>query len=232
MPDQPLRPISRIWIRRLETAGLAADSTVVEVAPGVEPKIGTALAMLGFRGTIFLVEPDEKAAHTLYHTYTELLPNANVSLVQKPLQDARVGTDLPTAITTLVANHALDDMVMSSILGHTSCPSDEPYSSLTPDDYSYGTNATVLAWKHAVEHLRPASIVVSQYPVRILSQRGFEARQHSGLEVLDRLKLLFSRYALDLDCRDGNNRGGSAHSWGEDPAWREDPRWWLIARFG
>lgn len=203
----------------------------MEVAPGEEPKIGTALAMLGFWGTIFLIEPDRTAAQTLHHIYKKLLPNATVRLVEKPLQDVMAGTDIPTAVTTLVANHAFDDMVMSSILGHTSCPSDEPYPSLTPDDYSYGTKATVLAWTNAVAHLNPASLIVSQYPVRLLTQPGFEARQHSGLEVLERLKLLFSRYALDLGSHDGSNYREDARGWRDDPRWREDPRWWLIARF-
>jgi hypothetical protein len=131
MADDLMRPISQVWMRRLDTIGLPTDATVVEVAPGEEPKIGTALAGRGFVGALYIVEPDETAAHAIHRTYTELLPHATIEAIAKPLQDVRAGTDVPPTITTLVANHAFDDMVMSSILGHTSCPDDEPYPFLT-----------------------------------------------------------------------------------------------------
>ena len=224
MPEQPIRPISRIWINRLTAVGIPTDGTVVEVAPGQEPKIGTALAVLGFVGTIVLIEPDRNAAAAIQTIYKEMLPNASVSLVTKQLQDVQAGTDISTSIDALVANHAFDDMIMSCILGHTPCPSDEPYPSLTPVDYSRGTKATVQAWKTAVETLAPASLIVSQYPVRILSKPGFEARQNSGFEVLDQLKIIYRRYAS----QSGSHVGSDFR---DDPRWREDPRWWLIATF-
>lgn len=224
MPEQTIRPISRIWIDRLTAAGIPTDGTVMEVAPGREPKIGTALAELRFAGTIILIEPDRNAAASVQEIYRQILPNAKVTLVRKQLQHVEVGSDIPTSIDALVANHAFDDMVMSCILGHPSCPRDEPYPSLTPIDYSQGTKATVLGWKTAIETVAPASLIVSQYPVRILSQPGFEARQNSGFEVLDQLKILYSRYASESDCQ-----GGSHYR--DDPQWREDPRWWLIAMF-
>jgi hypothetical protein len=196
----------------------------MEVAPGWEPKIGTALAVVRFVGTLVLVEPDRNAAAAIQEIYRRILPKARVTLATKQLQHLRVGIDIPTSIDALVANHAFDDMVMSCILGHTSCPRDEPYPALTPDDYSRGTKATVLEWQRAIETVAPASLIVSQYPVRILSQPGFEARQNSGFEVLDQLKTHYSRYASESRCH-----GGSHYR--DNPRWREHPRWWLVARF-
>jgi hypothetical protein len=224
MSEQPIRPISRIWIDRLTAVGIPTDGTVAEVAPGHEPKIGTALALLGFVGTIVLIEPDTNAATAIQAIYKQMLPNATVSLVGKRLQDVQAGTDIPGSIDALVANHAFDDMVMSCLLGLTPYLSDEPYPSLMPVDYSRGTKATVLAWKTAIETLTPASLIVSQYPVRILSQPGCEARQTSGFEVLDQLKIIYRRYASQ-----SGSLGGSDYK--DDPRWREDPRWWLTARF-
>lgn len=227
MFEQPIRPISRIWINRLTAVGIPTDGTVVEVAPGHEPKIGTALAMLGFVGTIVLIEPDSSAAAAIHKIYKHMLPNANVRVITKQLQDVQAGTDIPTSIDALLANHAFDDMIMSCILGHTSCPNDEPYPSLTPVDFSRGTKATILAWKNAIETLAPAVCIVSQYPVRVLSQPGFEERQNSGYKVLDHLKVIYEQYA---------SQSSQAHSpigsdYSDNPRWREDLRWWLIARF-
>lgn len=223
MPEQPIRPISRIWIDRLAIAGIPADGTVVEVGPGQEPKIATALAVLEFVGTIVLIEPDTDAAAAIQKIYRQILPHARVIVVRKQLQHVGVGVDVPRSIDALVANHVFDDMVMSCVLGHTSCPKDEPYPSLTTVDYSHGTTATVLAWTTAVETVAPAALIVSQYPVRILSQPGFEARQNSGFEVLDQLKTLYSRSASPF-----GSHGGSHYR--DDARWREHQRWWLIAR--
>ena len=57
------------------------DGIVIEVAPGYEPKIGNALALLDFRGVIFLVEPDQKAARRIQRIYQKILPHAVVKAV-------------------------------------------------------------------------------------------------------------------------------------------------------
>lgn len=230
MPKGEIRPISQVWINRLIADGIPSDAIVVEVAPGEEPKVADALRVLSFAGTILLVEPDASVANRIEYLYKQILPNATVRLVAKTLQDVRAGLDIPRRIDTLVANHAFDDMVMSSILGHTAPRSEEPYTSITPAEYSRGIEATVLAWTAAIESLTPASFIASQYPVRLLARPGFELRQNSGFEVLDRLTTLLRDHASGSESEVGAKYQPDSR-WRDDPRWRENPRWWLSARF-
>src|SRR3989338_10987677 len=92
---------SHIWHSLFIKSRINKNGVIVEVAPGHEPKIGNALALLGFRGTIFLIEPDEKTACRIEKTYRDILPQAKVSKIIKSLQSIKVGIDIPSVVDAL-----------------------------------------------------------------------------------------------------------------------------------
>src|SRR3989338_11437735 len=151
---------SHIWHSLFIKSRINKNGVIVEVAPGHEPKIGNALALLGFKGTIFLIEPDRKTACLIQKTYREILPQAMVKKVVKPLQDVEVGVDVPGNIDALVASHPFDDMVLSCIVNDPFLFSRERedrkslsnnkkklYDGTSDEDYQRGVKTTVKTWK-------------------------------------------------------------------------------------
>jgi CRP-like cAMP-binding protein len=227
-----IKPVSYIWLKLLRENSLPLDGTLVEVAPGYEKKIGDALALLGFKGTIFLVEPDAEAARHVQRLYRLLMPQATVNIVTKPLQQVVIGTDLPLHVDALLANHPFDDMAIYFAMrekkgslftqekesGEGQAPAVQKlYAAVSDRDYIHGILATMLVWKNFVRKLRPALLVVSQYPSRKLALKKLTKRQNSGLIALDRLKSYYQAHVKDF-YRDS--------SFGQ----KGDPAWWLIAK--
>ena len=67
----PIKPISYVWRRLFLENRVPMDGVIVEVAPGYETKIGDALALLEFHGTIILVEPVPAAAAHIGEAYKD-----------------------------------------------------------------------------------------------------------------------------------------------------------------
>lgn len=225
-----IEPTSYLWHTILINNRIPQDGIVMEVAPGYEPKIGNALALLGFRGTIFLVEPDRKAALHIQKTYQQILSHATVKIVTKPLQDIVVGVDVSGRIDALVASHPFDDMVISFVLDETSFFSQEKedgtelsssaqkfYDALRDDDYAHGIQKTVATWKYCIENLKPNYFIASQYPSHMLTVKGLVRRQNSGFAVLKQLQRVYKNSLV---------KQYNTESFG----YKGNPCWWIIAK--
>ena len=108
-----IKPISYTWHRLFQEHRMPLDGIIIEVAPGYETKIGDALALLGFQGTIILIEPDEAAAAHVKEAYQRIMSEVTVNVVAKCLQDVEIGKDIPLWADALVANHPFDDMAIA-----------------------------------------------------------------------------------------------------------------------
>src|SRR3989338_2166283 len=172
---------SFIFHRIFSENRIAKKATVIEVAPGYEPKIGNALALFGFCGTVYLIEPDQKAARFIKKIYENIMPEASVKLVIKKLQDTKVGFDVPRGIDALVASHPFDDMVIDSVVNQPSFFSQEEveenkdhlpaaikniYDNIGDEDYVFGIQNTLSVWKNFIAKLNPSFFIASQYPSR------------------------------------------------------------------
>lgn len=201
----------------------------MEVAPGYEPKIGNALAMFGFNGTVFLIEPDQKAAEHIQKTYQRILPKATINAIIKPLQEIKTGVDVPCDANVLIASHPFDDMVMSFVANRAYLFSEERksmtetpdsikniYDSLTHEHYAYGIRETVKTWRQFIAESSPAYFIASQYPSRTLETKKLIDRQNSGFVVLDELKDLYRESLRKFNL--GNAFG-----------YKANPRWWIVA---
>ncbi len=223
-------PISHLWHKLFVENRIPADGTVLEVAPGYEPKIGDALSMLPFTGTLFFIEPDRKAARDIQKIYKKILPHATITAVIKPLEEIRVGIDISVGTDALVASHPFDDMVMASIVGQSSFFSKEKeggailspsmkrmYKKITDKDYVSGIRNTVEIWKNFIEKSKPKYFLASQYPSHTLTVKKLTKRQNSGYTVLGQLKD-FYRSSL-VQQRHKRSFG-----------FKGDPKWWIITK--
>lgn len=225
-----VEPTSRLWHKLFVEIGLPMDGTVVEVAPGYEPKIGNALAINNFQGAIWLIEPDQRAAYHIRETYRKILPQATVHSVVKSLQDIEIGVDVPQGIDMLVANHPFDDMVIAFSVGdkgffsqekedmaHVAPSIKKVYDSLGNKDYAYGEEATVATWERFVKGAQPHYFIASQYPSHTLTTKGLTKRQNSGFSVLRQLQTV---YKISLIERHYERPFG----------FKGNPRWWIVAK--
>lgn len=219
-----------MWQELFVKNQIPMDGEVIEVAPGYEPKIGNALALLKFHGTVFLIEPDPKAAYCIRNAYRQILPSANIRVIIKPLQEVEVGTDIPLRADALVASHPFDDMVMSFMFDQTSFFSEEKaceqnssaaikklYDSALDRDYIYGIQKTAETWKAFVAKSRPAWFIVSQYPSRTLEIKGLTKRQNSGFIVLEILRGVYEKFLKE-------------HDWDQYFGYKGDSKWWIVAQ--
>lgn len=225
-----VEPTSLLWRQLFVEHGVPRHGTIVEVAPGYEPKVGLALALLGFQGTLLVVEPDPRAARHILAAYQELLPRATVRCVSKPLEHIRAGDDVPSGIDALVASHPFDDMVMASLVPTASFFSDERdggskpstprgdvYGALTDEDYAKGVQSVVAVWKRAIQTIAPGLVIMSQYPSRTLAQKKLYQRQQSGFAVLEQLREFYGAFLVPTTNRPSFEYKGN-------------PCWWLIVR--
>ncbi len=228
-PVENIEKTSYLWLKIILENRISKNGVVIEVAPGYEPKIGSALFLFGFRGTLFVIEPDKKAASYLQTIYRQLLPKATILFVTKLMQDIECGIDIPYEVDALLASHPFDDMVISYLIKQESFFSEETkdkenvsgaikkvYDTIKDKDYDHAVKNTVEEWKKFIQKLKPNYLIVSQYPSRTLTIKGLVKRQNSGYAVLDQLK---SFYSGSLKIRN--------HTGAFD--FKGDPRWWIVA---
>lgn len=116
-PWQPCaseRRIGAAWARALARGGLPPDGRVVEVGPGFTLKVALGLRDHGFRGELFVVEPNSWAREWTRWRYRALLPRARIVPVGHPLASA--ARWLPPSVDAVVMNHLLDDLVLDAAL--------------------------------------------------------------------------------------------------------------------
>ena len=108
------KTIGTYWSNLFHKQNLSSKGTVVEVAPGDTLKIGYGLAQYGFCGTYYIIEPVLSVLRQVASSYKELMPHATfIPLPYKLKASIRF---LPSNISMMVANHALDDMLVGEAL--------------------------------------------------------------------------------------------------------------------
>ena len=107
--------IASVWAELLRQHALVTTGRAVEIGPGFGDKIGLALAELGFRGTLFVVEPNHEASSWVMQRYREILPRAQLV----PVQDTVCGASriiLSQGVDAVLMNHAMDDLLLHAAL--------------------------------------------------------------------------------------------------------------------
>jgi len=107
--------IGDIWFEVITNINLSKKSIIVELAPGKENKIGLGLSKYGFKGEIYLVEPNKRALTYIARQYRKELPSAKIFTLPLKLKDAI--PLLPKKVDAIVSNHPLDDLLVGKFLG-------------------------------------------------------------------------------------------------------------------
>ena len=77
--------ISSVWYAIIKAAHINKNDTVLEIGPGVSTKIGGALNLLDFQGTLYVLDALPSVLETLKPKYEALLPKANIIWVESRL---------------------------------------------------------------------------------------------------------------------------------------------------
>ena len=154
------------WFSRLSTAWnlifkhgqLNRDGVVIEVAPGEVPKVGVALARYGFRGTLYVVEPEPGALKKITAHYRSLLSKATLIPLACPLEEVQsylqeVGQ---LDVDALVANHPLDDMIVAEVLQN------ERVDQFFENCYENTAECAAQTWNHIEENLQKIQAAETQ----------------------------------------------------------------------
>ncbi len=108
-----LPPLSTLWASLLENAKIPKEGVIIEFAPGFKSKIGNAVGHLRFRGSYHIIEPNAQALDHCFHEYRKKIPLAKIYCHTSPLHELISAREIPIKADALLANHALDDMILS-----------------------------------------------------------------------------------------------------------------------
>lgn len=204
--------MGRVWHGFFRHAGLPCTGTVIEVAPGSSIKIGLALAQLGFKGTLYLVDPCAAALNKTCANYRDLLPEAAIIGLDAPLASC-LGV-LPEHAHALAANHPLDDMILAAgtdiearagLFGWTAFD-DERVMPLLRQSWRLlaestarlrvAEDAVLDEWRVALRKIRPQTCVISQYASSALASHGMQALNVRAKMLIRTLRAEFSSTVL------------------------------------
>jgi hypothetical protein len=194
--------IADIWADAvLSNVPFFEEGEVVEVAPGDVPKVGLALKQRGFKGTLYVVEPERQALKKLIWLYKELLPETTIVPVNKTLDQAIYG--LPRSVNAILSNHPLDDMILGKAL------SERSFNELFENHYHKGPDDTRALWQNLeatpdtlreikmevgsewralVEHTNPQVLAMSQYESYFFKKHNLPEPDANAFDVLQDLK--------------------------------------------
>ncbi len=202
--------VGQVWQAVLAPMHLPTDATIIEIAPGSSPKIGHGLALLGFCGTLHVVEPSTAALDIVSQHYRRLLPHATVHSYAHTLADAIA--HLPRDADALIGNHIIDDMLLnaSSADSHTFDWATQYSNTVAPETHSafaqlqsQQTHAITQVSREiaeAIATLTPRHMVLSQYPSSTLHESGLGALNDCASMVLTTLKDQLSSSSIVHDC--------------------------------
>jgi hypothetical protein len=77
-------------------------------------KVGLGLKEYGFRGTVYVIEPDANARAWIIPRYKQLLPLARIVEIRVSLSAAV--HELPVETDAILMNHVIDDLVLSAAI--------------------------------------------------------------------------------------------------------------------
>lgn len=193
--------VGKIWRDLISQTHLPPNGVIVEIAPGAVPKVGLGLSQINFHGKLFIVEPERKSAKHILSAYRELLPFADIILINQRLDDAI--DILPTDINLVVSNHPLDDMIAGESLTQSQ------FQTFFSDHYSSPAEATQSLWNkmessplqlnqfkvniqeswyRVLKSIKPTSLIISQYESYFFKSNGLIAPDKHALDVLNWIK--------------------------------------------
>ncbi len=101
--------IGDVWYSTVKKIDIPKDGVVVEIGPGGRGKVAYGLQRHGFRGTLYIIEPEISVLEATLKIYKHLLPEATLVGIAKPFQQSV--SDIKLRPDAIVANHVIDDAI-------------------------------------------------------------------------------------------------------------------------
>ena len=191
--------VGQLWAQLFTQQHLPREWRVVEIGPGFSAKIGIGLAEIGFRGELILVEPNPLASRWAEREYRRLLPAAEIRVDRTAVPELDRSPAGP--VDLLVGNHILDDLLLNAQV--STARAERLFAGMRPG--SDCAEQFVHAWLHInacparvdrlVNHvsgnvlaylgrIRPAGVILSEYPSWRHGRRGLDFIHGIGLRTL------------------------------------------------
>lgn len=108
------REIGGMWARLLRLHRVNPTGNIAEAGPGFTLKVGYGLKTHGFRGTLYVVDPNRRILDWVTVRYRELLPEARIMPIRARLDAA--APLLPSGLDAILMNHLLDDLLLDAAI--------------------------------------------------------------------------------------------------------------------
>lgn len=206
--------MAHVWYSLLYFFGIKSNSTIIEIAPGSSNKLSLALAKIPFTGRLYIVEPNEKLAGILSSKYAELLPKANIAIIQDTLENSL--NRLPQSADALISNHPLDDMLLAMDIDNISSShlfswayDQLPNKTQTisdkwdqfisnPKKLDYGREYVFNVWDNALCKLEPDLLLLSQYPSFTLNNANLFELNTISSGILEKLREKHAHHSYSI----------------------------------
>lgn len=147
-------------------------NTAIEFAPGFRIKGAYTLRELNFKGTLYVLDTNEKVLEFIKYIYQIILPETNIICLKKSINDLKY---LPKKVDLFMANHPLDDMIIYEYLGNKSNLAFD--NTVDSKKYLYNawteilkenkvdeiTNIVFNEWKYFLQNIDIKLFIISQY---------------------------------------------------------------------
>jgi len=195
--------IGSIWREIFKEIQFPKKGKIIEIAPGYMNKIGVGLQQYGYKGTIYIIEPNKKSLDTITEKYNQLEFN-NVISIQSTLDKAI--PSLPEC-DAIVSNHPLDDIIIGKFLDKNSFDKlfDNHYESHIDITMTHWENLcadsklldkikkeTINDWNKIIEKVNPKIVLISQYESHFFQSNNLINPDIHAIEVLQQLRLNYS----------------------------------------
>lgn len=220
--------IGQRWAAIFRFHSIRPDGVVVEIAPGARTKVGLGLNAIGFHGKLYIVEPNPTALAEVIKNYQRILPQTQIIGIAKNLDQA-LG-EIPHSPDAVVANHPLDDMILSELklkpkeLAQVFTDSDSMaafrasqkiWTRAQVEEVKKAQDSVFVTWQKLLQAVNPGLLAISQYESGFFKRHQFSLPDQYAGEVLHRMRLAWQTQSSKLEAR--------LFSLGQDP------ERWLVA---
>ena len=195
------RYVGKIWAKIFSYYGIRKNGVLIEIAPGNSNKIGYALSLHNFEGTLYIIDPNPKALTSITKKYKKSLKNAKIIPIKRNLYESL--PLLPKKVHAIISNHPLDDMILGKILDNSS------FIKYFGSDYGSSSEKTkklwqeieadpkklkkiklevVNEWNNLIKHTNPDIVIISQYESFFFKRNKIYAPDKHAFEVLKKIK--------------------------------------------
>lgn len=97
----------KVWGGIISALRISPFASVVDLAPGASAKIEFALSNTGFKGKLFIIEPQKDVSQLLFKKAEKLLPDAEIIVINEVFSRVNINEN----IDAVFANHPFDDFI-------------------------------------------------------------------------------------------------------------------------